>query len=343
MKVLAIPFNKSNNPYLSLLYSNLSKSGVCVYRFSLSNLFKYRFDVVHIHWPESDKFRYGFFKAFLYVISFNLSLLFLKLKGSKIVWTVHNFKPHDLKYPILLNVHFSIFTKSVDAYIVMIKDCVNDLRLHYPSLRNKPFNYIPHGHYRDLYSFQSSRDVCRQSFGFESEDFVFLLVGHLRAYKNVDRLIEVFSEAKNPNFKLLIAGKLDEDIHFQSKVFNLASLDNRIVLKPGFIGDDDLHVYFNASNVVVLPYKELFNSGAMLLALSFNRPVLLPRNSVSEEYLSEFGESFVNLYNDLVPDIFGSVSDKHERVDPFLAMQSRDWGVIGKETFSFFNKVVNRH
>jgi glycosyltransferase involved in cell wall biosynthesis len=48
----------------------------------------------------------------------------------------------------------------------------------------------------------------------------------------------------------------------------------------GFVPHSDVQVLFKASNVAVQASPERFNSGAALLALSFGRPILAPRNCV---------------------------------------------------------------
>ncbi|MDY7008651.1 MAG: hypothetical protein SWX82_33215 [Cyanobacteriota bacterium] len=51
--------------------------------------------------------------------------------------------------------------------------------------------------------------------------------------------------------------------------------DSRIKLKFGFVPDKKLQEYFRAANFVVLPFKDILNSGNALLALSFDCPVLV--------------------------------------------------------------------
>jgi glycosyltransferase involved in cell wall biosynthesis len=44
---------------------------------------------------------------------------------------------------------------------------------------------------------------------------------------------------------------------------------------PRFIGDDELPAYFRAASLVVLPYREIDQSGVLFTALAFGRPLLL--------------------------------------------------------------------
>ncbi len=48
---------------------------------------------------------------------------------------------------------------------------------------------------------------------------------------------------------------------------------------------------------MVLPYREMHNSGAALTALSLNRPVLVPDNEVNRELAEEVGPGWVFRYD----------------------------------------------
>ena len=52
--------------------------------------------------------------------------------------------------------------------------------------------------------------------------------------------------------------------------------DSRIKLVPEFIPDEDIQIYLKASDIFVLPYKDITTSGAAALALSFGKPILAP-------------------------------------------------------------------
>jgi hypothetical protein len=47
----------------------------------------------------------------------------------------------------------------------------------------------------------------------------------------------------------------------------------------------------------VLPYRDILNSGSALLALSLNRPVLVPRRGALAELQQQVGEAWVRCYD----------------------------------------------
>ena len=48
----------------------------------------------------------------------------------------------------------------------------------------------------------------------------------------------------------------------------------RILLRAEFIPDDETEVYFKAADVLVLPYRHIYQSGVLFLGYSFGLPVL---------------------------------------------------------------------
>jgi len=47
------------------------------------------------------------------------------------------------------------------------------------------------------------------------------------------------------------------------------------VIKAEYIPDDETEVYFKAADVLVLPYKQIYQSGVLFLGQSFGLPVIV--------------------------------------------------------------------
>ncbi len=73
--------------------------------------------------------------------------------------------------------------------------------------------------------------------------------------------------------------------------------DARIAHHLEHVPDDDLAAEVAHAQLVVLPYREMHNSGAVLLALSLDRPVLVPRNEVTDALAAEVGPWWVQRYD----------------------------------------------
>jgi D-inositol-3-phosphate glycosyltransferase len=103
-----------------------------------------------------------------------------------------------------------------------------------------------------------------------------LMLGHVRPYKNVDGLLDalaLLSPAQRPT--VLLAGAwLIDDRAFRDKCTALG-LDAWVVVRDGYVPNEDLPTLFGAADATILPYKSATQSGAAHLSFAFERPVIV--------------------------------------------------------------------
>ena len=90
----------------------------------------------------------------------------------------------------------------------------------------------------------------------------------MRPYKGIDVLLEAWRGIEDA--ELWIAGMPRMDI---SPLRAAAPPNVRFV--PRFITDSELPAYFRRADLVVLPYREIDQSGVLFTALAFGKPLLL--------------------------------------------------------------------
>jgi glycosyltransferase involved in cell wall biosynthesis len=98
---------------------------------------------------------------------------------------------------------------------------------------------------------------------------VVLFFGLLRPYKGVDVLLDAWRELE-PDAELWIVGMPRMDI---AELRARAPASVRWV--PRFVADDELAAFFERAELVVLPYREIDQSGVLFTALAFGSPLLL--------------------------------------------------------------------
>ncbi len=103
---------------------------------------------------------------------------------------------------------------------------------------------------------------------FATEKPVVLCFGLMRPYKGIDLLLEAWRGIEGA--ELWIAGMPRMDV---APLRAAAPPGVRFV--PRFIGDTELPAYFRRADLVVLPYREIDQSGVLFTALAFERPLLL--------------------------------------------------------------------
>jgi beta-1,4-mannosyltransferase len=340
MRVLAWPAraNRDLNPYNALLYAALERIGVRVLEWTgnLSDL--ERVDVLHVHWPESPL-------NLPDPSGINLVLEAVRLaraQNVRVVWTAHNLQAHAGMHPRLEREFWTVFCASLDGLITLSEHSRAALLEKHSSLEHVPIMVIPHGHYRDAYPNAISRDRARALLNLPLEVPVLAFVGQVRAYKGIPELLAAFGHLEGET-RLLIAGKPvpPEDA---PRLEMLAARDARVHLELGFVPDDRLQVFLNAADLIVLPYRQILNSGSALLALSFNRPVLAPAIGSLPELAQKMAGDWVQLFNgDLeASDLRNALAVSRTMRDRFAPLEDFSWTQIAEKTKRFYLELTNR-
>lgn len=145
-----------------------------------------------------------------------------------------------------------------DRRLIASKYRIPDERVH----------VIPHGLY-DQYEPVSKQDA-RKKLGLDS-DYVILSFGLIRPYKGIPNLIRAFGELPGDiaqRSRLLIAGEIWEDREAVAQAIAGCKYKERITLVDDYIPDDIIPLYFNAADVVALPYLRASQSGVAHIAMA---------------------------------------------------------------------------
>jgi len=108
---------------------------------------------------------------------------------------------------------------------------------------------------------------------FETDRPVVLCFGLMRPYKGIDLLLEAWRGIEDA--ELWIAGAPRMDISALLADLRSLGAPSGVRLVARFIGDDELPAYFRRADLVVLPYREIDQSGVLFTALAFGKPLLL--------------------------------------------------------------------
>jgi len=296
IKILAFPkYGNTSNPFLVNINKYLENDkDLSIDEFNIFKPFIRRYDIFHIHWPD-----YFFVKSFLYtllrVVYFILIIGIFKVTNTKIIWTVHNLQPHNNYHPKLNKLVMKIFTTFIENIIVMSEESKRLVDKKYPSLVDKKYSLIYHGLY-DNYENTVSKEESRRKLGIDLDKKVLLFFGRIDEYKNIPTLIDEFSKIDDKQFVLIIAGEI-QNTELRDEI-NSKIKSSSIFTFFDFIPDDDVQYLFNASDLVVLPFMNILNSGSAMLALSFKKPLLCPNKGSLIELSSIVGNETIITYEE---------------------------------------------
>ena len=270
----------TTNPYVVMLRRALDATpGVEVRTFTWSRALCGRYDLFHGHWPETLLAGADPFRRLARRVLFTAFVLRLWLTRTPVVRTAHNLAPHSAVSP---------FEAFLLRRLERRSTLVIRLNEQTPVAAGMLARTILHGHYRDWFSAHRAPRPTPQHVAF---------VGLIKPYKNVQSLISAAREAAgtDPGISLEVAGR-PADAELGANLRRAAQDVAGISLRLEHLEDADLVDVVGRAQLVVLPYRELHNSGAALLALSLDRPVLLPDNEVTGRLAAEVGPSWVLRY-----------------------------------------------
>ena len=61
--------------------------------------------------------------------------------------------------------------------------------------------------------------------------------------------------------------------------------------------EDEIQLYLKGADLVVLPFREILNSGSAMLSLSFGCPILVPEKGSMGELRAYVGDEWVRTYS----------------------------------------------
>ena len=353
MKVIFIPYSEKGNPYQKLLLNHLQNidvkvqgSGTCrIFSLLRVTFSHWKPDILHLHWHHSFLVGSNAIKTIIKSVSFISELLVLKLFGVKIVWTVHNITNHEEKFRSMELFFSKILSRLCDKIIVHSPAAKKKVMKVYGANRNFPIVVIPHGNYINSYKNVVNKSEARNQLKIDIEDLVYLYFGLIRPYKGVSDLIEVFKKLNGSQTKLLIVGKPYND-EIVKNIRKLCNKNENIKTIFKFIPDDEIQIYMNAADIVVLPYRDILTSGAVILAMSFGKTIIAPAIGCIPDVLDSEG-SF--LYDPsekgglvkAMRQVFNADLKKMGKHNFELAKQFR-WDKIAKRTYEVYQECLKR-
>jgi len=338
MRVLAWPVDNGSNPYTTLVHEDMG-SDVNVDQWP-GNLLK-KYSVWHMHWPDHLLNDRNLLRAIYKTSGMFAAIDYLRLRGTKIVWTMHNLHSHEAFHPRLERLFWRRFIPRVDGAISLSAAGLELAMNQFPRLREIPTAIIPHGHYRAEYP--PSAVDARRTLGIPEQAKVFMFFGAVRDYKNVEALVRAFRKVTIPNAFLYVSGVPSSRALAQA-IMKEAAQDSRARVQFGFVKVRDVTTNLSAADLVVLPYREVLNSGSALLALSCNRPILVPALGAMSELQADYGDEWVRTFSGPLDEhVLEKAMQWAQRTRSAVCPvpEEYNWRSIRSHTVQFYETVIS--
>jgi len=210
---------------------------------------------------------------------------------------------------------------------------------------------IPHGHYVSYIAKIRSAEEARRALGLEGEGPFLLFFGQIKKVKGLDVLLRALPKVVEayPSLQLVIAGKVwKDDFGIYDDLIASLNLGENVIKHIRYIADEEVDLYFQAADLVILPYKKIYQSGVLLLTMSYGRPLLTSDIEGMKEIIRDEENGFLfregdsdHLASRLAfilsnPSIMNEISaNGYETI-----RRDHDWETIGRQTLSVYSEVL---
>lgn len=198
---------------------------------------------------------------------------------STVLCIVDNIIPHE---PRVGDRPFTrYFVKPVDGFIAMSQNVLDDIDQFG---RSKPKLLSPHPIF-DNFGQIMPRETALTKLGLDPQFRYLLFFGLIRKYKGLDLLLEAFADPRfrQSKLKLIVAGEYYSDKETYIEIIRKHGLENDVVQVDKFIPNSEVQDFFNASDLVVQPYRHATQSGVTQIAYHFNKPMVVTNVGGLEE------------------------------------------------------------
>jgi glycosyltransferase involved in cell wall biosynthesis len=291
-------------------------------------------DVVHIQWsrlPIFDRKLVGR----------------LRKAGVKVVHTVHDVEP---LYEGAADMSgLGRVYENCDALIVHTEANRRDLLERYPAIDVRRVHVVPHGPLQaDACPVDADRSKARAALGIPEEARVALNFGSIKPYKGLDLLVAAMPAVaqKVPQAFLLLAGRPARP----ADAPDLQTLKERGIGHRAdfeFIANKDAWKYYLAADVVVLPYRNITQSGVLLSTMAFGKPAVVTAVGGLPEVIRQEQTGWVVPPENvpaLAETMAAALADpaRCERMGQAARQEALDrysWTAIGRETMRIYRSL----
>lgn len=146
---------------------------------------------------------------------------------------------------------------------------------------------IPHGDFLKPASGQLSKKQSRERLGLSPDKKIVLFFGMIKSTKGLDILLHAWKKADS-NSELVIAGRMrDGSFKNYQDIIDLEPISRNVHLMIRQISKEERNLLFSAADLLVLPYRRIYQSGVLMMAMSYAVPVIATRLKAFEEMLRD--------------------------------------------------------
>jgi D-inositol-3-phosphate glycosyltransferase len=286
-----------------------------------------------------------------------LLMLYYKLLGKRVVLTAHNVnkRRRDSRDSFLNRLTLRIQYRLADHIFVHTEKMKAELIDQFGVSADRA-SVIPFGINNSVPNTDLTATQAKKHLGVRENEKAILFFGRIKPYKGLEYLIAAFQKLarRSSDYRLIIVGRLEEgcEHYWESMQKEIQEYfeAGRVTLRIEFIPDSEIEVYFKASDVLILPYKEIFQSGVIFLGYSFGLPAIIADVGSLKDDVVEGKNGFVFCPedpNDLAraieeyfdSDLFTDLNSRRQVIRDY-ALRRHSWAIVGEQTLTIYQMLL---
>jgi glycosyltransferase involved in cell wall biosynthesis len=288
-----------------------------------------------------------------------LLMFYYRMLRKKIVLTVHNvnMRKRDASDSVLNRLTLRIQYRLADHLFVHTEKMKTELIDGF-GVRAARITVIPFGINNSLPNTSLTSAEAKRRLGLDSDQKAILFFGRITPYKGIDLLISAFCELLKQQNKLclIIAGRVDrcETYWKELRAQIEAQVQNGSALvRDSFIPDDEAEIYFKAADVLILPYRDIYQSGVLFTGQHFGIPILAADVGSFGDDIVEGKTGFVFRPEDpedlartikryFQSDLYAELPGRREEIRAF-ADEGHSWDHVGDIVVTVYQRSSQNH
>jgi D-inositol-3-phosphate glycosyltransferase len=281
-----------------------------------------------------------------------LLMLYYRLLGKNLVLTVHNVNAgrRDSNDSLLNRRTLRMQYRLADRLFVHTEKMKLELSDEF-GVDAERVTVIPFGINNAVPNTRLTRDEARQRLGLGAHEKTILFFGHIAPYKGLEYLVAAFKQVLTgrDDYRLIVAGRPKNcQVYWEAILESISAevRNGRALLRANFIPDGETEIYFKAADVLVLPYRHIYQSGVLFLSHSFGLPVLAADVGSLKDEIVEGKTGFVFKPEDaghlartiekyFASDLFANLSGRRRGIRQY-ATERHSWDVVARMTLGVY-------
>jgi glycosyltransferase involved in cell wall biosynthesis len=288
-RIASIP-SRDDNSYLELFYRALMPHGVELvhgFRLDKPSLLKNcgKVDIIHIQWCPETLWHWGglgFGKQLRGVVGLWRDLRLARRLGYRIVWTVHDIESHE-GGGFLDRWGHRVLARGADLIIGHSARVPEEVLRRYGG-GSAQMLVMPIGNYDGIYPTPGPKAATLAGLGLRGDRKTLLCFGAIRQYKGFEFAIDALRRLGD-DYQLIVAGWLFEPGLGEGLRERCRGLDN-VALLFKRLSQQEIADLVHAADCVVLPYRRITGSAALLTAATLERGVVASDHPFFREVLA---------------------------------------------------------